>query len=312
MDRHTDVTLTGICEDGKIAFPPIDIEDGEYGFFPYLLKLGNACLRTALATPLCRLRTKAGDTWVFYGDYEPKTPTPGAGGSEGESAGCLALSDGADASVGVEDGVFIWEGEARADILKLSRKEALLAQKLSLDQDYLVLAEDFVWEEEGTVRVTGGADTVIRAFPRLPEERLPGFVECGQAGRFTVYERKVGGKASGVAVSLISRDAEKARYEVTVSYEGERCRMKGRDTFLKIFYSGDRMEIYDRTDKINDHFYTGQEVPLSLGYFGFPERLEIVVYPLEEDAAVFLEKWPEMEDGCACRLDGVAVMEQYW
>lgn len=286
MDRHTDVTLTGICEDGKIAFPPIDIEDGEYGFFPYLLKLGNACLRTALATPFCRLRTKAGDTWVFYGDYVPKTS--GAGG------------------------IFIWEGEARVDILKLSRKEALSAQKLCLDQDYLVLAEDFVWEEEGTVRVTGGADTVIRAFPRLPEERLPGFVECGQAGRFTVYERKVDGKAADVAVSLISRDAEKARYEVTVSYEGERCRMKGRDTFLKIFYSGDRMEICDGAEKINDHFYTGQEVPLSLGYFGFPEKLEIVVYPLEEDAAVFLEKWPKMEDGCACRLDGVAVMEQYW
>lgn len=71
------------------------------------------------------------------------------------------------------------------------------------------------------------------------------------------------------------------------------------------------MEIYDGTEKINDHFYTGQEVPLSLGYFGFPERLEIVVYPLEEKAAVFLEKWPKMKDGRACRLDGVTVTEQY-
>ena len=336
MDRHTDVALAGICEDGKIAFPPIDIEDGEYGFFPYLLKLGNACLRTALATPLCRLRTEEGDTWVFYGDYVPKTS--GAGGSEGESAGCPALHGGTDEDrtacfpgekertggfseaegpngmevpASADDGIFIWEGDVRADILKLSRKEALWAQKLSLDQDYLVLAEDFVWEEEGTVRVTGGADTVIRAFPRLPEERLPGFAECGQDGRFTVYERKIDGKAAGVAVSLISRDAEKARYEVTVSYDGVRNRLTGRDTFLKISYSGDRMEIYDGTEKINDHFYTGQEVPLSLGYFGFPERLEIVVYPLAEDAAVFLEKWPKMEDGCACRLDAVTVAEQY-
>ncbi len=302
MDGHPGTVLTGICEGGEIKFPPVDIEDGEYGFFPYMLKLGDACLRTALATPLCRLRTNEGDTWVFYGDYVPEVSGRGCP-EKGESQGCGTLPG--------ENAVFCWEGDVRADILKLTRKEALSAQKLSLGQDYLILAEDFVWEEEGKVRVTGGADTVIRAFPRLPEESLPGFAECGQEGRFTVYERKTDDNTADVAVSLISRDAEKARYEVAVSYKEKGNRLAGRDTFLKISYSGDRMEIYDGTEKINDHFYTGQEVPLSLGYFGFPERLEIVVYPLEEKAAVFLEKWPKMKDGRACRLDGVTVTEQY-
>lgn len=327
MDRHPNVVLTGICGDGEVQFPAVDIEDGEYGFFPYRMQLGDACLCTALATPLCRLRTKKGDAWVFYGDYVPEAA--GTGGFKEQSANCPVVADGAEEDVtaclqgaerlkgmdmpeSIENGVFIWKGETRADILKLSRREALSAQKLSLDQDYLILSEGFVWEEEGKVRVTGGKDTLIRCFPRISGEMLPGFAECGQEGRFTVYERKVDDKTATAEMSLILRNTGMSKYEVLISYNGKRDRQAGRDTILQISYSGERMEIYAEGEKVNDHFYTGQEVTLSLGYFDFPPRLEIVVYPLKENTAVFLEKWPEMEGGCACRLDKVAVTEQYW
>lgn len=281
MDDHMNVVLKGRCESGEVIFPPVDILDGMYGFFPYGMKLGDAGLRAALATPLCRLRTEGGDVWVFYGDYGP------------------------------EDAAFVWEDGPRADILKLSRKDALLAGKVTLDQDYLILSEGFVWGEEGIVRVTGERNTVIRCFPRISQEKLPGFSECGQEGRFTVYERRIEEEAASAETKLLARDAGTARYEVLISYGKERDRQAGRDTLLLLPYAGDRMEIYAEGEKINDHFYTGQEVTLSLGYFDFPERLEIVVYPLEEGAAVFLEKWPRMEGGSACRLEDVKVVEQY-
>lgn len=287
MEDHMDVVLRGKTENGQVAFPPVDIRDGMYGFFPYGMRLGDACLRAALATPLCRLGTKDGDVWVFYGDYVPKVPE-------------------------TQDSLFTWEDGPKADILKLSRKEALLAGKVTLDQDYLILSEGFVWEEEGIVRVTGGRDTVIRCFPGISPEKLPGFAECGQEGRFTVYERKTEEETASVETRLLAQEAQASRYEILISYGKERDRQAGRDTLLMLSYSGDRMEIYAEGEKLNDHFYTGQEVPLSLGYFDFPERLEIVVYPLEKSAAVFLEKWPQMAEGRACRLEDVKAVEQYW
>ena len=62
--------------------------------------------------------------------------------------------------------------------------------------------------------------------------------------------------------------------------------------------------------KLNDHFYTGQRVPISLGYFGFPEKLAVRVKALKQDDKVFLEKLPEFTEGRACSLDGVEVTEE--
>ncbi len=278
MEDHKNVMLTGICEGENVEFGPVDIPDGDFGFFPYRMKLGEACLRSALATPFCRLHTKEGDTWIFYGDREPE---------------------------------FIWEGEKRADILLLSRGDALMAGRVRLDQDYLILAQDFVWEEDGVIRVTGQKDTRIRCYPTPPEESLPGFSPCGREGRFTVYERRLEETAATAEPALLSRDAEKAVYEITISGLENRDRLTGRDTLLLLSYSGNRMEIFAGEEKINDHFYTGQKVPLSLGYFDFPDRVKIVVYALQENAPVFLEEWPAMEDGAACSLDSVEIVEQY-
>ena len=88
-------------------------------------------------------------------------------------------------------------------------------------------------------------------------------------------------------------------------------RLQGRDVFLHLNYEGNRMDLYLGEKKINDHFYTGQEVPVSLGYFDFPEKLRVVVHALHEKEAVFLETWPELKDGMACRLNGVRVEEVF-
>lgn len=281
MADHPGTVLEGICAEEKVRFAPVDIMDGDFGFFPYRMKLGEACLRTALATPLCRLKTEAGTTWVFYGDYK------------------------------IGEDAFCWEGETRADILCLSKKEALLAGRVRLDGDYLILADGFVWAEDGRIRVTGGPDTVIRCYPELSEEKLPGFAKCRTEGRFTVYERRMDGNAATARMTCISRDENSTKYEILISYEGKRNRLSGRDTILKLSYAGDRMDIYAGGKKINDHFYTGQEVLISLGYFDFPEKLSVTVYPLRENAEIFLEKWPNMKEGAACSLDRVEVEEQY-
>ena len=71
------------------------------------------------------------------------------------------------------------------------------------------------------------------------------------------------------------------------------------------------MEIFLDGEKINDHFYTGQRVPVSLGYFGFPDKLAVVVHTLKKDDWVFIEEWPELQDGKACSLGQVKITEEY-
>ncbi len=334
MEDHEGVVFQGLTAGEAVEFPAVDIPGGAYGFFPYHMSLGSAELVSALATPFCRLNGREG-TYVFYGDCEPQ---------------------------------YCWKDGKAADILHLTRQQALNACKVTLDQDYLVVSEGFVWEEDGKLRVTGAALTRILVFPQLSE--TPEGFEClGSSGRFHIYERKIGcqagsGKpaaaeyrklsgseaegryrelakdAAGEGFQGIFAEADKAVYEITIAYPGKedrqageedrvareedrqageedrlagvKDRQAGRDTLLWLEYAGIGMEVYLDGHKINDHFYTGQRVPVSLGYFGFPEKLEIVVSALREDDRVFLESWPQMQDGKACSLNLVEITEEYW
>lgn len=282
MEPHKGVTLTGVCDKGNVTFPETDIASGEYGFFPYRMKLGEAVLQSALATPLCCLQTKAGKVYVFYGNREPQ---------------------------------FSWEGEERAAILHISREEALQAGRVMLDQEYLIFSRNYVWEEEGKLIITGESTTVIKTFPALTH--IPeGFVCKGQENGFWLYQwERQSNKDEKPSQAVLMQTAEtegKAEYEITISYGKEDLlRETGRDVILTLDYAGDKMDIYLDQKKCNDYFYTGQEAVLSLGYFDFPKKLKAVIYPLYENQEIFLEKWPEMEDGKACRIKGISVWDEF-
>ncbi len=288
MDNHRNVVLKGHTEEGDVCFPATDIPDGDYGFFPYNMRLGDAVLETALATPLCRLagngetedgRTAGGDTYVFYGDRQPQ---------------------------------YCWSGDNRADILHLSRTQALRAYKVRLDRDYLILSDNYVWEEKGKLTCVGGAATEIRSFPALkepPEE----FVRTGTEGRFAVYRRTREAIGAGAECGLLENDGETAVYEIRIRYPqgfDRTARAKGTDLILEMDYSGYGMDIWAGEEKINDHFYDGERVPLSLGYFDFPECLRVRIRALHEKDWVFLEKWPRLKEGRACSLNGIFLREE--
>lgn len=276
MEEHLQVAFRGRTENGEVLFPSVDLQSGAYGFFPYNMRLGDAVLETALATPFCRLKGAKGETFVFYGDYEP---------------------------------CYRWKDGEKADILQLSREQALNAWKVSLDRDYLVIHDNFVWEQDGEPVIVGDADTKILSYPEFSKTPA-GFEKTGEEGRFTVYERHAKLRPAEVSVVKTEEDAESAVYEVSLSYGEKEDRRAGRDTFLWLSYEGDSMEIFSGSKKINDHFYTGQQVLVSLGYFDFPEKLTVKVKALHEGDKVFLEKWPKLSEGRACSLNEVVVTEE--
>ena len=154
MAAHRQVSLSAVLDAETISFPPFDVKDGEYFFFPFNLPLKNGTvLKSALATPLCCLN---GDTWVFYGDRDPQFCT------EGDLTGITLLS--------------------------LSRADALNASKVTLDRDYLMICDaDLIPMEDG-IHIQGTKETVcLRTFPPLPA--APAGFQASLEDGFGVYRR---------------------------------------------------------------------------------------------------------------------------
>lgn len=194
-------------------------------------------------------------------------------------------------------------GRCARRLCLISRQEALNAWKVHLDQDYLVLSENYVWEENGELVVTGSGKTMIAVYPAV-EKGIVDFKECGKRGNFTLYERIYKAQEPEAELVCKEQDKEKAVYELKLAYPGEK---NYHDAFAFLTWYGNRMEVFDGEEKINDYFYTGQEALLSLGYFEFPEKLKLVVYPLHPGDPIFLEKQPDAADGCACKIEKLHV-----
>lgn len=292
MDRHQDVVLEGKIKDGSVYFPKTDIEAGEFEFFPYNMKLGDAVLESALATPLCCLNSSEGNVYVFYGDRNPQ---------------------------------FKWKTEP-AKVLMLTRKQALLAARIKLDKEYLVIADDFVWEEDGKLHVTASVGDLISIFPEL-EKAPEGFKKEGKDGVFTTY-RKIGEKQT-ITVSFDEKSVDEYSrrlinscgdevilkgdehiYEISVSYE-KHLKDKEYDIMLSFDYACESMDIYIDGRKVNDYFYTGQKALFSLRYFDFPKKLTALLRPLHKGDHIYLQEWPEMENDTACIIKSITATEKY-
>lgn len=277
MMDHFQVKLKGIRKNGDIEFPLIDIISGSYGFFPYHLKLGEHLLISAIATPLCEINTEGEKVYVFYGDLEPH---------------------------------FVWENEESARVIHISRADALNAWKISMDQEYLIIADNYVWEENDTLKVTGSEQTTIKCYPKL-QGSIPGFVESGTEGVFTVYQRTIQVEPTQVRVEQISCSEESKSYEISMKYPSNMELKEGQEAILYLTYEGESLDIYCNQEKINDHLFTGQEVPVRLGYFDFPDLLRVDVHQLTKNHRVFIEDWPQMKEGKACDLVSAVVRYEF-
>ena len=88
-------------------------------------------------------------------------------------------------------------------MLHLGPGTALQAWKVTLDREYLILSDDYVWEEDGKLHIEGGKETVIRCYPKLKDfSVLPdGFEACGLDHEFTLYRRREKAEDTRVTVT---------------------------------------------------------------------------------------------------------------
>lgn len=274
MAEHQEVVLSIPLENETLTYPAITIKNEDYFFLPFNMKIGEACLKTALVTPLCKLNNEHMTTYVFYGDKEPRYEV---------------------------------EGELKqSELLTLTRAEAKNAWKIKLDKEYLVVSEAAVLQTNEGVELMGRGKVSFKVYPALKE--LPsGFIRKEDEGLFAVYEREEEMKSSMVSYKLMEESKEKKVYEIEIMQGDEAAN----DLFIEISYAGDRAKLYIDDEYVDDHFYTGRAWEIGVKRFGFPKTLKLEIMPLEENAAIFLEEWPAMEEGYACELISVEIMTEY-
>ncbi len=138
MAAHTEVRLRVPGSGTGAVFPPFDMPDGDYFFFPFNMRIGGAVLRSAEASPLCVLRTgKDGENsaYVFYSRTGRPPCCPG---------------------------MYLFDGIPAVPVLALSRRDALDAWVVAAaDGEHLIVTGGAVYET--------GADGEYRFVSRRPE-----------------------------------------------------------------------------------------------------------------------------------------------
>lgn len=273
MAKHNEVRLEVALENEKIVYPPIDIANQDFFFYPFNMQLGEATLKTALATPLCYL-DNAVKSYVFYTDRKPAYEIEGN------------LQD--------------------SELVTITREEAKNAWKTKLDQEYLVISPQLVLQTEEGIELIGTGQPRMKVYPELkivPE----GFVKKANEGVFAVYEKVQEITLPELKIQCLEETANQKVYEIDITHQDEMAN----DLWLKLHYVGDGAKLYINGDYVDDHFYTGEPWVIGMKRYGFASKLRLEITPLEEGAPVFLERCPEMKAHKAHELIRIEMEQEY-
>jgi hypothetical protein len=265
MSDHLEEVLKVELEDETITYPSRDIKNGDFFFYPFNVKVGNGELKSVLATPLCVLHGSDKDSYIFYSDV-----------------------------VAPE---FDWVTEpSNANVIVISREEALQAWKIHLDKDYIIITNGDVVESKTGYEIMNRKNDLIKTYPSLPSEPV-GYIYKGIENGFSVYKCSKEEIDCSAKYSLIEEKSDSKVYEITLDYPEVM-----NDCFLRIDFGGDTAKLYVGNEWVDDWFYTGQTWEIGLKRFGFPEKVQIEIQALKENDKRFLETWPKFENGLACEI----------
>lgn len=267
MKEHLQEVMKAKAGQEDIIYPAMNIHDGDYFFLPFYMPVGNGELKSAAATPLCRLEHDGKQSYVFYTDHDPE---------------------------------YCWEKlPTDVKVLTVTREMALNAWRIGKNCQYLIFTQGNVIEtEEGYELITRSTEA-IKCYPCLPA--LPrGYTFEKMDGEFSVYTSSEQIPQAEVTFRLIYSETDKKMYEISLKYPSEK-----NDCFLQIDFAGDQARMYVDQKWEDDWYYTGKPWEIGLKRYDFPDKVWIEIYALRETDPVFLETVPEYEDGVVCKINGV-------
>lgn len=299
MASHSMADLVAYDEKGQelAHFDSRDVVDGDFFFYPFHLDLGEGYLESCNATPLCKLNgpKKAA---VFY----------------------------------IKDGIkpnYVLDRELQdTAIITLKKELALQAQKVTIaGQDHIIIANgDVVPDEKGGIRIyyhlNPGEKPQFKIWPDLPKAPQ-GFTKVKEAQMdklridhvaFAAYEGEVVEAEGSVRYEVEPRTGSENNDVIKVRVDVEGLK-EVNDSILVIDWAANQGKAYIDGKLVVDQFYTGQPWEIGLKRFfkddkGWKDQIHIdlELTPLYENDNIYLQEWPKMENGVACRINAARLM----
>lgn len=271
MTDHLETSFKVKLKGQTINYPKIDIKNQDYFFYPFHLKIGQADLIYATATPLCILNQ---ENWVFYGK---------------------------------KDACFKFDGQPNKQILLLSREEALHAWKIYGPKEVLCISQQPIFQNGNclTLVLDEKQNGNIKIYPKNTLELMEFTKLETNDGLFDVYELPYFEGHTVCNWKQYADKAEQLEYEIQIYYD-----KKEDNIFLDFEYEGDVAELFLNGEKIFDDFWKGDGFQIGLHYYGYPELLTLKITKLRDDGTKYFEATPEFDNGMAGKLKNITVVEQ--
>lgn len=194
----------------------LSINNGEFVIYPINLKIGNAVLKTAKATPLCILNKT---DYVFVTNNEPEFDIDG--------------------------------NLDNNSLIVLSEDEALNAYKISLDKDYLFISDALVYKTDEGIVLQGENISSFKVYPQLPITPK-GYTLKEKKSDFYIYKTnnpdylatvefgEKGITESGKTYKIsVNYDKQYENAFINISYAGNRAKLYVNGEFVADqFYNG--------------------------------------------------------------------------
>ena len=181
--EHKNVALTYRGKTAEAVFGGLNIRDRDYFMYPFNMKLGSALLKTAKASPLCRIN---GD-YVFYTDIDPE---------------------------------YDIEGNTDSRIITISRSEAGRAYKYRGKKEYLIIPSGDVCRDGNSIVMSYTGECAFSVYPAL-DTPPDGFVLSGRNSELNVYKKCGGLHNDAPEVNYKTDDGK--NNDVTIAYRSYEC-----------------------------------------------------------------------------------------
>lgn len=178
--------------------------------------------------------------------------------------------------------------EGEPDVLLLSREDALNAYKVKTDTERILICDGLIYNDENGYSILTTNSLTLKCYPAF-DSPPQGFSECGNEGRFTLYRYDL--PVCKSVSRIIQTDAGEYRVEF------EALETDAHDMYLELCYSGESAYVYSEGMLILDDFYSDGRFLIGLKRCGYPRELTVRVEPLKKDTPVYIENWPEIENG---------------
>jgi len=326
MEPKENLKFSVEVDNEVIHFPTVHLKSGEWRLLPFNQDLCGIKLKCATMQPLTSLQVGDDAYYFYYGQpnqdieyrFDSTTFKVVLSGHMQNNEEGLAIVKQAfhkDNSI-LEPIVLENHSGKKIHIITLTKQQASELNKVELKGvPYIVISEADTYVDDEQIQVVSLAndEATVLAFPRLPNDQKLCEYETGlRNSLFHSYKVKWVPAEPRVYLNKIGISPEgHLQYEIKAD-EGfmDGCS----DVFLNIDFEGDIAEITQDGELKADWFYIGLTWKIGLKRFSkdlTKGKWVLDISPLSKDAYVYLDKWPDMENGKAMRLVDYKTVPEY-